>query len=133
MVEFLLALSGKLANQIIDLYLAHQFLLNTVVVAYGVLLAVAHANLQRIERMLLSRYGTEVYEEALEAMALEEDQTVIERFKKELRFPIIASPYFFAMHRISRHTLIFVIGKKQKLPRRRLEELLTVERSHIES
>jgi hypothetical protein len=132
-VDFLLSLAGKLANQIIDLYLAHQFLLNTVVVAYGLLLAVAHANLQRIQRMLLAQYGTESYEEALEALAKDRDESVVEGFKQALRFPVIASPYFFAIHRISRHTLIFVIGKKEKIPRRRLEELLAVERSHIES
>jgi hypothetical protein len=133
MVEFLLALSGKLANQIIDFYIANQVVLNTLVVAYGLLLAVAHTHLQRVERGLLAQYETEELEKALEALAQEKDETVVEKFKSEMRFPIVASPYFFGLHRVNRHTLIFVIGKKEKIPRQRLEELLALERSHTTS
>lgn len=130
MVEFLLSLSGKLANQIIDFYLAHQFLLNSLVLVYGVLLAVAHFNLQRVQQMLLREYETEEQEEALECLAREQNESVVDKLKGELRFPVIASPYFFGLHRVSRRRLIVVIGKKEKIPQRRLEELLAVERSH---
>ena len=132
MAEFFLSLSGKLANQIIDIYLQHQLVLNTLVVAYGVLLAVAHFNLQQIQRFLLTQYETEDQEEALEALARENDDSIVLRIKEEIRFPLIASPYFFAVHRITRRNLITVIGKKEKMPRKRLEALLILEQSNTQ-
>ncbi|MFP4330481.1 MAG: hypothetical protein ACLFP6_07170 [Spirochaetaceae bacterium] len=129
MAELFLALSGPLANSVLDFYLEYQLLFNTVVVLYGALLAVAHFNLQRIESFLLEQYETEDLEEALEALARESDESIVERINNELRFPVIASPYFFAVHRVSRRALIVVIGKKEKIPGRRLEELLALEHS----
>lgn len=130
MAELFLSLSGPLANRVVDFYLEHQLLLNTLVVLYGALLAVAHFNLQRIQAFLLEQYETEEQEEALEALARESDESIVERINGELRFPLIASPYFFAVHRVSRRNLIYVIGKKEKIPRKRLEELLALEHSH---
>ena len=132
MAEFFLSLSGTLANKIIDFYLEHQGVLNTLVVLYGVALAMAHYNLQRIQGFLLEQYDTESQDEALQALAEEQDETIVQRIRGEVRVPVIASPYFFALHRITRHNLIYVIGKKEKLPRRRLEELLTMERSNTQ-
>jgi hypothetical protein len=106
----------------------YQGILNALILVYGLLLAVAHYNLRGIQEYLLKQYETEKLEEALEALARENDNTIIERIKGEFRFPLIASPYLFALQRISRRGLIRTLGKKHKIPQQRLQELLVLEK-----
>jgi hypothetical protein len=127
MAEFLLAMSGKLANQIVDAYLRHQAILNTIVVAYGLVLAVAHYNLQRIQRFLLAHYGTEEYEHALDRFARDDDRSVIAEIRDMSRFRFVASPYFFTVHRITRPNLISIIGRKEKIPRSTIARWLALQ------
>lgn len=113
---------------VVSFYLDHQFLLNGLILAYGAVLAAAHFNLRRITSYLLKQYETGNLEEALEALAREKDDTIIGRVRQEFRFPLIASPHFFGLHRIRRRSLIWVIGKKNRISPRRLEEMLLLEK-----
>ena len=117
---------------VVSFYLDHQALFNALVLAYGALLALAHYNLRGITSYLLEQYETENLEEVLEALAREKDDTIIGRVRGEFRFPLIASPYFFALHRITRRSLIWVIGKKNRIAPRRLHELLLLEKQGSE-
>lgn len=110
----------------VSFYLNHQGILNALILAYGVLLAAAHYNLRAIQSYLLEQYETESVEEALEALARENDDTIIARVRGEFRFPLIASPYFFALHPVRRSTLVWVLGRKNKIPPARLEEFLVL-------
>ncbi|MDK2858643.1 MAG: hypothetical protein PWQ29_1610 [Verrucomicrobiota bacterium] len=130
MAEFFLSLSGKLANQVIDIYLGHQTVFNTLVVLYGILLALANYNLQRIQYLLLKQYNTKEYAIVLDRLARENDDSIIGCIREKMKFPLIASPFFFAIYRISRRNLIFAIGKKEKVSRKWLGELLLLEQSN---
>ncbi len=132
MAEFFLASMGRLTNAIVDLYLQHQVVLNTLVVAYGLVLALAHTNLKRIQSDLAKLSGTDDVDSALFALATDSSGELLRQIVKRSNIPIIASPYFFAIHRINARTIIAVVGRKKQLPRQRVAELLELERSHTQ-
>ena len=117
-----------MAESLFSVYLEHQTLVNGLILLYGVLIAAAHRNLRRIHEFLLKQYETEETEEALEALARENDESIIGRIHEEFRFPFISSPYIVVVQRLSRRSLIFALGKRISLPRSRLQELLALVR-----
>jgi hypothetical protein len=117
-----------MAESLFSLYLEHETLVNGLILLYGALIAAAYRNLRRIHQFLLKQYETEETEEALEALARENNESIIERIHEEFRFPFIASPYIVLVQRLSRRSLIFALGKRISLPRSRLRELLALVR-----
>lgn len=127
MAEIFLEISGSLSNAVLDFYGKNQFLYNFLIVAYGVILAVAHNNLRTIERWLSARYGMEEWADVLEAFSRDPDEELEATLKHQVRFSVVASPYFFTLYRINRSNLIKVLGKKHTLPRSKIVELLEAE------
>lgn len=117
-----------MAESLFSVYFEHQTLVNGLILLYGALIAAAHGNLRRIHDFLLKQYETEETEEALEALARENDESIIGRIHEEFRFPFISSPYIVVVQRLSRRSLIFALGKRISLPRSRLQELLALVR-----
>lgn len=127
MAEIFLEISGSLSNAFLDFYGKNQFLYNFLIVAYGVILAVAHNNLRSIERWLSARYDTEDWADVLEAFSRDPDEELEATLKQQIRFSVVASPYFFTLYRINRRNIIKVLGKKHTLPRSKIGELLAAE------
>ncbi len=117
-----------MAESLFSVYFEHQTLVNGLILLYGALIAAAHGNLRRIHDFLLKQYETEETEEALEALARENDESIIGRIHEEFRFPFISSPYIVVVQRLSRRSLIFALGRRISLPRSRLQELLALVR-----
>ena len=125
MAEIFMAMFGRVSNQIVDFYLANQGVLNTIVVIYGLVLAIAHRNLQIIEANLLEKYRVQEWSDILDAVA-RTNAAETERWVRGLvRPPFIASPYFFSLYRITIRNIITVLGKKHTVPRSRLYEILS--------
>jgi hypothetical protein len=131
MAEIFLALSGRLANDIVAFYLAHQHLLNAIVLAYGLVLMAAHRNLKRAEDVLTTHYHSNDWSDVLGQFASDAGEEIDDRVGAAVRVRIIASPYFFSLYRLNRRNLISVLGKKHTVPRNRLAELeaITIARS----
>lgn len=121
MAELFLSMSGPLARQIVDFYLAHQVLLNLLVVTYGVVLIVGHRNTRVIERTLHGKYGGEDWAEILRQFA--RDAGAERELASRVRLAFIASPYFFALHRIRKKTIIQVVGKMNGVSRILIHQL----------
>ena len=130
MAEILLASMGRLTNTLVDLYLRHQVILNTIVVAYGIVLALAHTNLKRITNALPDLAGTEDTDAALYSLATDETGALLESAVRHATMRVIASPYYFSIHRINAPNLISVIGRKERLSRYRIDELLALQKDH---
>lgn len=124
MAELFLEISGSLSNAILDIYSRNQFLYNTIIVCYGIILAVAHNNLKIVEELLQTRYETEDWPSILYEVVHDTDKNLEETIKKQIRIPVVASPYFFTLYRIGRKNLVTVLGKKHSVPRERIRELL---------
>ncbi|MFP4373805.1 MAG: hypothetical protein ACLFPO_05725 [Spirochaetaceae bacterium] len=124
MAELFLEISGSLSNAVLDVYVRNQFLYNTIIVAYGLILAVAHNNLRIVEGLLKARYKDKDWPEILYEVAHDTDANLEATIKKRLRIPVVASPYFFTLYRIGRKNLVTVLGKKHAVPRETLKELL---------
>jgi hypothetical protein len=123
MAEIFLALSGRLANDIVAFYLANQHVLNAIVVVYGLILTAAHRNLKRAEDVLTGHYGSDDWSDVLGQFASDSGNEIDQRVRAVVRAGVIASPYFFSLYRLNRRNLISVLGKKHTVPRRRLAEL----------
>ena len=128
MAELFMAMFGRASNQIVQFYLAHQMILNSVVVVYGMVLAMAHHNLGKIEQTIRDRYQTSEWSDILTKLATESEATIAHWKRQQMRLPVIASPYFFTLYRVRRHNLLSVLGKKHAVGRKLLANLLTVER-----
>lgn len=124
MAELFIKFLGPGVEAVIDFYLVHQTIFNTVVALYGVVLVIAHRNLRTIEVYLQERYGKEGWTETLERFADDGDGGLMAGVRRTVRFPFVSSPYFFSLYRIKRSELISVVGKKHAVPRGRLGELV---------
>jgi hypothetical protein len=119
MVRIFFGTIGRYAYGLIDWYMEHQLLLNLIVVFYGVIVAVAHVNLKRIEEVLRERAGTRNAPEAAAAFARGELELSMEEVREAAILPFIASPFFFGIHRLSEENIEMVIRKKYRRAYRR--------------
>lgn len=129
MAELFLTLSGQAAQAVVAFYLEHQLILNSIVALYGIILAIAHQNLKKIEIDLKERYAdavtsTDVWGNVLKAFADDPNPELIGELRTVATFPFVASPYFFSLYRIDRPRLVTVIGKKHSVPRQQLNEIV---------
>jgi len=104
---------GGYATRIVDFYRENQSWLNLIVLVYGILLALAHRNIQRLERQLREKTGlTDMYKiwNLIEADEIENwDPGVL---KKELKLPILASPRHFFFYPVNRDSVLRILKKK---------------------
>jgi Tfp pilus assembly protein PilX len=119
MVRIFFGTIGSYAYQLIDLYMQHQLVLNLVVVIYGLVVAVAHVNLKRIEALLSERAGSQDVPAAAAAFARGELQLEMSEVREAAILPFIASPFFFGVHRLSGENIEMVIRKKYRRAYRR--------------
>ena len=110
MVMLFFSLLGGWAVGVINFYIAHQALFNTLLVAYGLLLSVAHYTMSSVERFLLAHLKTEDGGVVLRALAGSEGIQLMRRVKEKFRFPFISSGVDFAFHALSRSSLIRLFG-----------------------
>ena len=119
MVRIFFGTIGRYAYQVIDLYMQHQLVLNLIVVLYGLVVAVAHVNLKRIEALLSERADSDDVPAAAAAFARGELQLDISEIREAAILPFIASPFFFGVHRLSEANIEMVIRKKYRRAYRR--------------
>lgn len=114
MVRIFFGTIGRYAYGVIDWYIEHQLVLNLVVVAYGIIVAVAHVNLKRIEQLLTERAGSDDVPKAASAFAKGELDLEMSEVREAAILPFIASPFFFGVHRMNPTTIEMVIRKKYR-------------------
>ena len=119
MVRIFFGTIGRYAYGLIDWYMQHQLVLNLIIVAYGLVVAVAHVNLKRIEDLLRERAGTENVPEAAAAFARGELELEMSEVKDAAILPFIASPFFFGVHGLTASNIEMVIRKKYRRAYRR--------------
>ena len=107
------AFLGDYAMRFVNFYRANQAILNIVILAYGVLLAAAHRNVVRVERMLRERLEESDMHRLwrrLEAEPLDDEE--LSAIRKRLRIPVLASPLHFFFYPVSRETILRILRKK---------------------
>jgi hypothetical protein len=124
MVVLFFSLLGGWALVVINFYLAHQVLLNTILVAYGLLLGVSHYTMSTVERFLFARLKTEDGTVVLRALAGSGGRELMQTVKANFRFPFISSGADFVLHALRRDSLIRLLGKKHKVPRAEIAAFL---------
>lgn len=124
MVVLFFSMLGGWALAVINFYLAHQMLFNTILVAYGLLLAVSHYTMTQIEHFLAARLKTSDGAAVLRALAGEKGEALIRAVKDNIRFPLISSGLDFAFHPVRRDTLIRLLGRKYRMPRAEISALI---------
>ncbi len=113
MMQLYFEFLGDWAVALIDFYRAHQYILNFIVLAYGLLLAVAHANVRTVEAALRTETGEDdmlKVREAIEQRPLSQER--ISAIRRSLRIPILASPWHFSFYRFSLENALRVLEKK---------------------
>lgn len=93
MLELFLTALGKYARMFIDWYVRNTLVLSSVVVCYGLILAMAANNLARVEGRLKTMLGAENAREISDRLAhrpLTEDE--LASLRKGLLLPIVTSP-----------------------------------------
>ena len=104
---------GEYATRLIDFYRENQAWLNIIVLAYGVLLALAHRNIKRLEAYLRELAGSSDMTHIWKLMESEELEGLdLEKFKRELRIPILASPYHFSFYTVTLKSILRILRKK---------------------
>jgi hypothetical protein len=104
---------GEYATVVINFYRENQSWLNIVVLAYGILLAMAHRNVVRLEQQLKDDYKEDdLYQIRLQIESDGIEIEDMERLKKNLRIPILASPYHFFFYRVSTNSILRILRKK---------------------
>jgi len=104
---------GKYASSIINFYRENQTWLNIIVLTYGILLSIAHRNVKRLEHYLqelagvgdMHRIWNLIQEDKLEGLDLE-------NFKKDIRIPILSSPYHFYFYSVTTTSILHILQKK---------------------
>lgn len=119
MVRIFFGTIGRYAYGFVDWYVQHQLVLNLIIVAYGLVVALAHVNLKRIEDLLRERAGTENVPDAAAAFARGELELDMSEVKDAAILPFIASPFFFGVHGLSESNIEMVIRKKYRRAYRR--------------
>ena len=124
MVTLFFSFLGGWALAVINFYLANQALFNTVLVAYGLVLAMSHYNMSSVERFLIERLKPKDGMAMLRALTGTQGIELMKAVKDKFRFPLVSSGADFAFHALSRDSLIRMLGKKQRIPQSEIAELL---------
>lgn len=106
MVELFLTALGKYARMFIDWYVRNTLVLSSVVICYGLVLAMAANNLARVEGRLKTMLGAENAREISERLAhrpLTEDE--LASLRKGLLLPIVTSPNHVLFYTIKNTSL----------------------------
>lgn len=113
MTQIFFTFLGDYATRLIDFYREHQSWLNLVVLAYGILLAMAHRNVIKLEALLREQTGeNDMYRirKTIESDGLEEKD--LEGLRRDLRIPILASPYHFFFYSVTSKSILRILRKK---------------------
>lgn len=113
MTEMFISFLGEYAGYIIGFYRANQSWLNILVLTYGVMLAVAHRNVVRLESYLKRTVNLDdmfQVRQHIEKEGLSEE--TLRGIREELRIPILASPRHFSFYRLSPHSIQKILQKK---------------------
>jgi hypothetical protein len=124
MVVLFFSMLGGWALTVINFYLAHQALFNTILVAYGVLLALSHYAMSGADRFLCAKLKTADGAVILRALAGPGGPELVRGAKETVRFPFISSGVDFAFHALRRDSLIRLLGKKYHIPRAEIAALI---------
>jgi hypothetical protein len=124
MVVIFLSLLGGWTLAVVNFYLAHQVLLNTILVAYGVLLGLSHYAMSIVDRFLCARLKTADGAVVLRALAGPGGPELVQGSRQAARFPFISSGVDFAFHGLRRDSLIRLLGKKYRIPPTEIAALL---------
>ena len=124
MVVLFFSLLGGWALAVINFYLANQTLLNTLLVAYGLLLGLSHYTMSSVERFLFTCLKTEDGGAVLRALAGAGGMELVRSVKAKFRFPFISSGVDFVFHAVRRSSLIRLLGKKYRVPHAEIVALL---------
>lgn len=113
MMQLYFSILGDWAVEVINFYRRNQGVLNLLVLAYGILLAIAHNNVRKVEAALIKATGeedaTRIREHLAEEPLEKETETAIRR---SLALPILASPWHFSFYRYSIDNALRVLEKK---------------------
>jgi hypothetical protein len=124
MVVLFFSVLGGWALAVVNFYLAHQTLLNCILVAYGLLLGVSHYTMTSLDRHLCARLKTEDGTAILRALAGPDGEELLREARERFRFPLISSGVDFAFHPARRDTLIRLLGRKYRIPKADVTALL---------
>jgi hypothetical protein len=119
MIELYFSILGDWAVEAINSYRRHQGVLNVLVLAYGILLAIAHNNVRKVETALVKETGEPDLGRLrthLEAKPLSREAEAT--IRQSLTLPIVASPWHFSFHRYSIENALRVLEKKHSRGRR---------------
>jgi hypothetical protein len=113
MIEVFYMFLGEYATMAIDFYRANQVILNIVVVAYGLLLTLAHRNVVRMESYLKDQTGEKDMFEVRTRIESGEGQPVdLDALRKKLRIPILASPFHLTFFPLTEKAILRILKKK---------------------
>ena len=113
MIRIFYTFLGEYATAVIQFYRDNQVWLNAVVVVYGILLALAHRNVVRLEYWLRERTGSN--DMVAIRQRIEEGESGlldIDELRKELRVPLLASPYHLTFFSLSEKSILRILRKK---------------------
>jgi hypothetical protein len=125
MVLLFFSVLGGWALTVINFYLAHQMLFNSILVAYGLLLGASHYTMTSLDRHLCGRLKTEDGVVVLRALAGPDGEELLREARENFRFPLISSGVDFAFHSPRRDSLIRLLGRKYRIPRADIAALLS--------
>ncbi|RKX88001.1 MAG: hypothetical protein DRP70_07360 [Spirochaetes bacterium] len=113
MTQIFFDILGKYATVIIDFYRENQTWLNIIVLIYGILLALAHHNVKRLELHLQELTGVSDMNHIWHLIQNDKLKDLdLEKFKKELRIPILSSPYHFYFYSVTSISILHILQKK---------------------
>lgn len=113
MTDIFLGLLGDFANLVISFYRENQTWLNIIVLGYGILLALAHRNVVRLEQKLIETTGIQdLYTIRMNMESEGISDKDMASLREEIRIPILASPYHFFFYKLSTKSILRILGKK---------------------
>ena len=113
MMQLYFSILGDWAVEVINFYRRNQGILNILVLAYGILLAIAHNNVRKVEAALVEATGEDDPERLRARLAEAPLSAEAERaIRKSLSLPILASPWHFSFYRFSIDNALRVLEKK---------------------
>lgn len=113
MVELYVSMLGDLAGAVISFYRQNQLIFNTLVLVYGLVLALAHRNLRTVEAMLRKATGIEDMKQLASGLNPQSiSPELLDQMKSVVRPPIIASPWHFGIRGLNAEAVSQVVVRK---------------------
>lgn len=107
-----LSMLGKPVNYLIHFYMRNQVYFNSIIVSYGVILAIAYYNFKKIEIFILEEMIKKYSINDIRGINLEKYNLDWEKILSKSRFPFITTSLFFTIYRVNKQNVIKVLKSK---------------------